>query len=371
MEYLFNIQIELENGNTYIHHKNEKFKVFSDRSISREIKTIQKIINQTDATILYVAPFHETMHHFLQNYIQKKKIVWVIGGHNQINKPPFILNSIDAWQTFINSIKENDRFQIHIHPVLLNIFAKIGPNIQEEIKSAATRLKTIHHFSKTWEYNYKKNKAVWQDHAITDTMQLPQPDVFLLAGPSAWDYINEQTFQKNRTVIWAADTVLPVLYSMNIMPDLVFSIDSGYGSMEHFIGLSSEYINQLNTILDPLSFPKIMELNFNEKWIYESSHPLVQNSGFTSLRLYNGTGDVFGLMSAFFVNQFPDRQMPLIIGRDQKSIQYSTHLNGSAYHRRYGYLQNRTSSLELKFFTFSQKWIKRGRQPESTGAGKR
>lgn len=360
MDYLFKIPVLSENHNLYISHDDGKIKIFSDRSIHREIKSVIKKV-KSGYTLIYIAPYHKLLLEELKTYLINRSIIWLIAGKKEGIIPiESLIDNKSKWKDFILSIKKTDRFQIHIHPILGNLFKNIQMDIQKEIKNAAIRLKTIEHFSNIWQYNYRKNQIHWEKNSLYPTPVFQKPDYFLLAGPSADFFIRKNKLQLNNSIFWAADTVLPILQHYNLLPELTFSIDSGYGSMEHFIHLSKEFINRLKIILDPLSFPRIYELHFKKKWIYESSNPLIQNSHFSSLSLYNETGDVYGIMQALFKKLFSKEQLPIISGHDQKTIHFETHLNGTSYHKRYLFAQNRFNSLENQFFHFSLRWLNKG-----------
>ena len=157
----------------------------------------------------------------------------------------------------------------------------------------------------------------------------------------------------SQACIWSADTALIPLLIRKQHPSLIFSIDAGMGSFEHYTYAKFNINQKLTFVLDPLSFPKYYTIDIN-KYTYASSHPLIQDIRHPHPILINQTGDVYGIMKALYEFLFPRKKMPDVIGHDPTSIHYTTHLRGSAYHQRRYHKMNRLDSPETYFYELSR-----------------
>ncbi|MDH5716703.1 MAG: DUF115 domain-containing protein [Spirochaetia bacterium] len=338
----------------------KKIAVYSNRSFLREAEVLKKKLahfKKENKKLLYAAPYHEKIGNQLKNF--EKNLIWFsMCDFSKIGyqKNFVLLNNQKSWEVFIRDISANDKFEILFHPSLVNLnsFSIIKNFIEKGIKKAAVRLKTISHFKAVWEYNFKRNKQKWMS-AKKISKELKKPNVFILGGPSVDEYLWKYKNSKADQIIWCADTALGSLHAYNIIPDVVFSVDSGYGSYEHFAFLLNEKEYKFNSflVLDALSFPLLFDINAGKTYSYASSHPLVQECENKFDILFNETNDVYGLMKAVFEKIYPNEKKPGIIGHDQKAVKKVTHLQGSAYHRRFYFRQNRFLSIETSFLRLS------------------
>ncbi|MDH5720610.1 MAG: DUF115 domain-containing protein [Spirochaetia bacterium] len=350
--------------------------IYTEKSLIRETRALEKRILEArseDKILFYAAPYHEE--------IQKKisalesKIIWFSFAdftENQIgNNHLFLINSAEKWEYFINEVNSNEKYKIIFHPLIIKLkeYGLIKKYIEDGFQKSAVRIKTVYHFQKIWSYNYRKNKEKFKKIKPVSN-EIKKADVFILGGPSVDQFIEhiKRVPEDGSKIIWCADTALASLINANIHPHVVFSIDAGYGSFEHFSFLSKKNAgNILSMVVDALSFPEIFSINRAEFFGYLSSNPLLQNDLKGYPEIYNETGDVYGCMKAVFEKLYSKEKFPQVIGKDNRAISYTTHLRGSAYHRRFNYIQNRMKTTESLFFSFSRLYgPKQNRLPEKS-----
>ncbi len=226
---------------------------------------------------------------------------------------------------------------------------------QQLFERAAVRLKTIRHFGRLWQINFRLN-AVRETHDIIRLKELP-PDLLVMAGPSLDAALPEAARAK---LIWCADTALPALVAHGIYPRVVFSVDAGFASSEHFCGLSSD-IGTRSTVLvcDLLGNAAVQRLPFEEKLTYQSSHPLVQQfcsaAGHALTPVENPSGDVGSLMRNVHALLFNSAEVK-VVGHDGRSLRKITHARGTAYFKRSYMQQNRLFTPESYFARLSRRY---------------
>lgn len=350
--------------------------VYTSRSWQREVKTLLSALeaaSNQNSILIWVAPFHAQIYdniyrHFtLDKNRDIKKMIWLSPAHGHLNSLSAAQVVFDGpgLQALINEIDASQKFMVKIHAAISrldseqdDIFHKM---IHQIFTQAASRLKTVQHFEKKWQYNFKRNHELFLQSKDVSKIDIKPPEYILLAGPSADDFLAETTPLSQNTGVWCADTSLYSCLCAEIKPDLVFSIDAGHGSAEHFFqNIPSSDLRDLNIVLDPLSFHALYRMPFRQIYSYASSHPLVQQllqtqskTEFTPVE--NKTGDVFGAIDAVLKLLHPQAQ-PTIIGHDGRASKYSTHLRGSAYHYRKYFILNRLQSAETLFFEAAQKY---------------
>ena len=351
--------------------------VYTEKSINRELKNLfQKLDqnnNEKNSKFFWVAPFYEKIF-FNLDHKRKHNFFWICCANFSKKKPlefkrlqtesKCLIFDFETLRSILQNIEKEDTIKIELHPSLRNsnIFQELKKLTQNLIQQAALRLKTIQHFEKTWSYNFKVNFEKWKMCSSIFKIGSAKPDYFILGGPSVADFLSR--FNDKKKIIWSADTSWMPLVHHGIIPKLVFSIDAGYGSFEHFIYYSSVIKKtKIKLVLDPLSFPKFYDIGA-ETYSYISSHPLVQqaihdDNGELKAKfpvLSNETGDVYGIMQSFHFHLFGNTDPPQIIGYDQGPKGLETHVRGSGYHERKYNRSNRFATLENYFLEFSLRY---------------
>ena len=183
-----------------------------------------------------------------------------------------------------------------------------------------------------------------------------RPDALVMAGPSLDNAIEELRRAKT---IWCADTALPALLKRHIFPRVVFSVDAGFASREHFVGAASKFLSSAALVSDILGNPPVQRLPFAEHLTYASSHPLVQE--FCASRrgdltfIENPAGDVGSLMRAVFARFFGDAPVK-IFGHDGGHRRRVTHARGTAYFSRSYASCNRLMNAETYMLKLSRRY---------------
>lgn len=345
----------LENG-YYLQSSTQSIKFYTERSLRREALLLGERLKeaaQTSKTLIYVAPFHEEIARRLDLSGAGHSLLWLAPATFSEVLPSFVIGDLDAWERSLREIKRGDSFLIYVHPAFKD--DSIASFVKEGLSRSALRVKTIEHFSRIWEYNYRRNYERWltlDDFSVL--AKRPPPGTLVLGGPSVDDFFDEI---RQSGPIWCADTALAPLVKRGLFPDLVFSIDAGHGSLEHFIAASPDggLYKELRVVVDPLSFSGVMELPFAKVYTYGGSHPLIQASAHSFSALVNTSGDVKGAMVAALEALYPGAKTQ-IFGADGKHRKYVTHLRGSAYHSRGCFSITRLTPLENYFYNLSARY---------------
>jgi hypothetical protein len=260
-----------------------------------------------------------------------------------------------ALEYFVNSIGKDDKFEIHVVPQWQALTDAMRQAAQQLFERAAVRLRTIRHFGRLWQINFRLN-AARQPSDITRLKDFC-PDLLVMAGPSLDAAIATVAGAK---LIWCADTALPVLAAHGIFPQVVFSVDAGFASSEHFCGLAAE-IRKRNMVLvsDLLGNAAVQRLPFREKLTYQSSHPLVQQfcsaAEHALTPVENPRGDVGSLMRNVHALLFAGRPAK-VIGHDGHSLKKVSHARGTAYFQRAFIRQSRLFTPELYMERLSRRY---------------
>jgi len=340
-----------------LHSANNKVvRCYSQRSLNREAKSLtQKLLAAAHdkKKLIWVAPFHTTLLKFV-NPEYLKFLIWISPA--EFSDPLMhIINSEEKWNYFLRDISMKDSFSIEIHHSLKS--PEVNQFIREHLEQSAIRIKTIEHFEKPWEYNFYRNKKTWLNTPDITTMsaneQSNKPDLFVLGGSSVNNSFSEISKHKH---IWCADTAFSPLVQNNIIPEVVFSLDAGMGSLEHFLPAKfTPHLKKVSLVIDPLSFPPVYSLPFQNIYTYAGSHPLIQKARHKHTYLENMTGDVSGLMDALFLWMYKE-PIPEVVGKDGTHISYVTHVRGSGYYyRQYGKM-NKLFTPETYFLALSRRY---------------
>ncbi len=339
---------------------------YTQRSLTREAKLlINKVceFRHKSSILIWIAPFHHEIFSYLVNQVSDlSPLVWIC-IHNFSILPtetdsslmhPSLCFSENQLEKRMRTIDHRDTITIDFHVSLQNTdyITLLKEKLNKILKKMALRLKTIQHFNKIWEYNFRANKKNWLNTDSVHHISSKKPKFFILGGSSVDNFLR-QTVLDSKICIWSADTALMPLLFRNKCPNLVFSIDAGLGSFEHYIYAQTKTYKMPPFVLDPLSFPKYYTTTI-KKYTYASSHPLIQQTKNPHPILINRTGDVYGIMKALYQFLFPQQNMPQVIGHDQRAIRHITHLRGSSYYYRKYHQMNRLNNVEAYFYKLSK-----------------
>ncbi len=342
--------------------------VYTKKSFKREAALLNKRLSECSLNkqiFLWIAPFHEEIFSLLDPK-WLKNFIWIcisdFSKKKKYDQIDHILFSKEQIENRFREISKDDSIKIDFHFTLKSSrkdnFLLLARNLLTNlIKQSAVRLKTIHHFQKIWEYNFKANLTHWQKSNSILNLKPFRPDTFILGSPNSDFFLENVSKQKNKkNIIWCADTAISACILHGVHPEITFSIDGGYASYEHFSHVADRVDkNKFKVVLDPLAFPRYYRIGL-KVYTYTNSNPLIQSVPHRFPYLQNDTGDVYGIMKAMFHYFFKDEYFPQVFGREQKSIKHVTHLRGSGYHLRQYCKMDRTSSNENYFYHLSKKW---------------
>ncbi len=345
----------VENGRYICRHGDTKLTFYSERSAARDLQQISALVaNAGDSVPLIVAPYTAALAALFDS---DKHFFFVSPASftDQLPQDERLISDEESLTRFINAVQVEDNFAVQILPQWQHLGPAIGQATREVLARAATRLKTIRHFGRLWPINFRLNLPLLQ--SMADIGQLREaPAVLALAGPSLYPLPQPAP----GSCIWCADTALPVLLHHGILPAVVFSLDAGYASQEHFCGAGAFIRSGVPALVaDALCSPPVLRLPFRQKYTYASSHPLVQQFRDTVrpdlTPVSNPEGNVGNLMLAVCAALFPSAT-PLILGHDRGHRKYVTHARGTAYYRRSAVNGNRLGGIEAYAHRLSRRY---------------
>lgn len=348
--------VKASEGRFNVEYEGKAITVFTARSAERDLAQLKSLIQSAvpGGVPVIVAPYRSE---FAELFTQSARFVFITPASFAADLPEDdrLIADDAALEYFVNSVGQDDKFEIHVVPQWQGLTEAMRQAAQQLFERAAVRLRTIRHFGRLWQINFRLNAV----RLPTDIARLKElcPDLLVMAGPSLDAALHEIAGAK---LIWCADTALPALAARGIFPKVVFSVDAGFASSEHFCGLAAQ-IRQKDILLvsDLLGNAAVQRLPFSKKLTYQSSHPLVQQ--FCSATEYaltpveNPRGDVGSLMRNIYALLFGDGAVK-VIGHDGRSLRKITHARGTAYFKRTYTQQNRLFTPELYLARLSRRY---------------
>lgn len=338
-----------------IHWAGASYTFYTNRSGPRDLAAFREAISQSKAghTPVLVAPYVEGISGLFQS---SADFVFLSPFSFSAQTPPdrrFVGDS-PALEQFINSIEDQRKFAIHIAPQWREAGQTIGEITRKILERAAVRLKTIRHFGRLWPVNFRLNSPRATAYGdISELQTAGKPGALVMAGPSLDQAIPGL---KNYQKIWCADTALMPLVLSGIFPQVIFSVDAGFASREHFVA-ASKAIGKAILVCDILGSPAIQRLPFRKILTYAGSHPLVQEfNGQARLTMVaNPRGDVGSLMQAVHDRVFGTAG-DQVFGHDGTARRKITHARGTAYFYRSYAAQNRLRNVETYMLGLSRRY---------------
>lgn len=346
-------QVSTENGRCEIGYGSAKVVLCTERSATRDLQQLKQMLSQHDdgKIPVVIAPYREN---FAELFAQPNRFIFIapVVFSGEPVADARLVHDETTLEFFVNSVGKDDKFTILPIPQWQSLTGAVVAVVQQIFTRAAIRLKTIGHFGRLWQINFRLNAHL----PVSDIAQLRanKPDALVMAGPSL---DNKVAALQKKKHIWCADTAWPALVLRGIQPDVIFSVDAGFASSEHFAGLHSVLENSRTTLVaDLIGNAAVQRLLFQRKLTYRSSHPLVEafcSSSATELTaVSNPAGDVGSLMRAVYTAVFQETMPPEnIYGHDGKSRRGISHARGTAYFRRsyaHGHRLNTIESYMLR-----------------------
>lgn len=331
---------------------------YTDRSGPRDLSAFAGRMSQVPVghRLIIVAPYHTALAGLFR---EKAAFVFLspFSFSETLPTDDRFFGDSGALVRFINTIEADDKFDIFIPSQWGPAQEIVAKATQAILGHAAIRLKTIRHFGRLWPVNFRLNSQRLGNYGdIAELKEIGIPDALVMAGPSLDSRFAEL---KSKACIWCADTAVPVLLARGIFPRVIFSVDAGFASLEHFVGATQILKTQkVILIADLTGQPAIQRLPFSRILTFASSHPLVQSlmardSRFTPLT--NPMGDVGSLMKAAHETLF-GKAPAAIFGHDGGQRRRITHARGTAYFTRTYNRQNRLLNVESYMLALSRRY---------------
>ncbi|MBV6492340.1 MAG: hypothetical protein LDLANPLL_00333 [Turneriella sp.] len=345
-----------EDGRLSVIFEGEVLPFYSTRSKMRDVAHFLNVLSQTpnEKTPIIVAPFTFTLQEIFST---PRRFYWISPvsfGAPTFTEERLVATDIDL-QKFLMDVESVDKFSIYIAPQWKNATGYVEEKIRHILVRSAVRLKTIGYFARLWQINLRVNASAALCYASIDELKNDKPNFLVMAGPSL-----DATFReiKNTDTVWCADTALGTLVGHGIFPRVVFSVDAGFASNEHFVGFSS-YLKKSILVADVTGSPAVQRLPFARILSFASSNPLVVefilSNKLTWLAMENHSGDVGTLVQNTYKALFPNTKIR-VLGHDGKHHRYVTHARGSAYFTRTYAKQNRLFNAETYMFKLSRRY---------------
>lgn len=349
------LSVAVENGRYLCRHGATSLIFYSERSAVRDLQQISSLLESAGERIpLVVAPYAPA---FAPLFASGRRFFFIAPASFTDTLPDDerLIADAAALNRFINTVAAEDNFVLQILPQWQQLGAAMLRATRAVLERAAIRLKTIRHFGRLWPVNFRLNLPLLQK--VPDIRELhAAPDVLVMAGPSLYPL----PAIPPESCIWCADTALPVLLHQGIRPAVIFSLDAGFASQEHFVGCETFIRSGVAALVaDALCAPPVLRLPFERIYTYASSHPLVQEFR-NNLRpdlteISNPEGNVGNLMLAVCAQLFSGLA-PLVLGHDRGHRNYVTHARGTAYYRRSFAVCSRLGGMEDYAYRLSRRY---------------
>jgi hypothetical protein len=350
------ISAEAAGGRYAVLFQGEKIPVYSDRSAARDLAQIKELIAAVPAghTALLIAPYADSLRVLLDT---PQKFFWISPVHFAPELPgdERLVADDAGLERFINNVGADEKFTLLPIAQWQQASAYVVQATRALLERAAVRLKTIGHFARLWQINFRVNAAAAARYGDIAELRGQKPDALVMAGPSL-----DTADLTDYKAIWCADTALPALIARGTYPQVVFSVDAGFASREHFVdAIPAIRSHQMRLVCDLLGYPAVQRLPFAGHLTYASSHPLVQE--FSAVvrpdltPIENPAGDVGSLMRAVFQKFFGNAAVK-ISGHDGGHRRRITHARGTAYFRRSFAAQTRLVNVETYMLKLSRRY---------------
>ena len=144
--------------------------------------------------------------------------------------------------------------------------------LEDEIQTYWKNKITLVHMGKLWVKNTLENLPRISLSESLGNLTTNSPVIVAGAGPSLEESLPLIQHMRERVVLLAADTVLPVLAAAKIKPDAVIALESQLANIQDFIGISLEGVP---LICDITCSPNVVRLFDNRIYFFSSSfYPL-------------------------------------------------------------------------------------------------
>ncbi len=350
------LSAEATEGRFFVLFQGKKIPIYSDRSGTRDLAQIRELIASVPAghTALVIAPYAGGLEDIFND---RTRFVWIapVLFTEHLPADDRLVADDAALEGFINNVGAAEKFTLLPIAQWQQAADYVVQATRALLERAAVRLKTIGHFGKLWQINFRVNAMPAAGYGDIKRLGGKRPDALVMAGPSL-----DNADLTGYMTIWCADTALPALIARGIYPQVVFSVDAGFASREHFVGaVSAIHSHQMLLVCDLLGYPAVQRLPFAAHLAYASSHPLVQEFCAVSrpdlTAVENPAGDVGSLMRAVYQKLFGDAAVK-IFGHDGGHRRRVTHARGTAYFNRSFAAQTRLANVETYMLRLSRRY---------------
>ncbi|MEW5692303.1 MAG: 6-hydroxymethylpterin diphosphokinase MptE-like protein [Candidatus Hydrogenedentota bacterium] len=222
-------------------------------------------------------------------------------------------------------------------------------NIKDVISFRSKNIETILQFGRIWSeqiiMNMVISKNVYSLNELINNLAKHRYNTIITgAGPSLEKGINFLKTNRNKFLLLAIDTSLPVLCSSGIIPDFVFSGDAQNLTKEHFKG----YELKCDIIVAPCVYTDVLKLKWNRIFFFWYPHPFFNITEALEDETLKSGGSIS--ISAYdFAKRIKSKNV-FLLGQDYSFDPYKWYAKGTAYETRsFSEINRFSSQIKINF----------------------
>ncbi|URA09328.1 motility associated factor glycosyltransferase family protein [Thermospira aquatica] len=226
-----------------------------------------------------------------------------------------------------------------------------------------------------------KFEEIWLIHMIRNINNLPfstplrrlffrfsgLPVLIVSAGPSLRDSLPAIRRAAPFFLVIAVDTALLPLYEAGIVPDMVYSLDAQVHTLEDYLGIEKDYLQQVHMVYDMVAHPETVSYLRGKRPVYVATtahididpqgNPFLLKSEFIrwlELELNTQLGDVEtggSVSTSVFHAAFLMGGDPIVlVGQDLAFSYQTTHVASTSHYYRYMPVSHRLRPVNTIFW---------------------
>ncbi len=230
-------------------------------------------------------------------------------------------------------------------------FSDLENKLNETLSQLVSAGKTINHFAATFFRNGCKRlskHANMKDFSLMKGLFAGMDAIVVSSGPSLDAYIDEIFVVREHYVLIAVDSALPVLQANNIDADIIVTVDPQVWVSEHIRESNGIFIESFSSHMGQ------GQRGDTGQFLLFNTHPLSQISAhFYQSEVHPTTANVAG--DALYCALYLGFNRIWLCGMDYSFPNCSIYAKKSAYYQRFGFVNNRFSTILTKEMQYIRK----------------
>lgn len=213
-----------------------------------------------------------------------KGLIEILRQHNRLPEELHVRSSNQLQQT-LESMHNNGRsVYIFVLPVYRRLFPEIIPAIDQllvkhqkhdPLPGQSVDERTIKRFSKRWFRNFMiRANHCSEVRFLTGLRSEYKAMLFCGAGPTLLDDLRKLPLSPGEVLIIAADSAVSPVILSGIEPDIILSIDAGYGTGFHFSDVPAEINPRTSENIHVLNW--MSGFRFQNSIFFRTNYPIEQ-----------------------------------------------------------------------------------------------